>query len=153
MGFNAVWVRVWASLKDIPLLMMRLVLAYGFLIPALRKWKDINAIGDWFAQLHIILPYTNAYVVAICESLGVVLLSLGLFVRYITIPLMISMIVAIATVHWQNGFEAGNNGFEIPLYYFIMLFTLLAYGAGRLSFDHLIFNERKKNRKMKGSWR
>ncbi|MFB6454676.1 DoxX family protein [Chitinophaga sp. Hz27] len=153
MGFNATWARIWSSLKDIPLLLMRLVLAYGFLHPALTKWKDIHAIGDWFSQLHIIFPYANAYIVATCESLGVVLLTLGLFVRYITVPLMVSMVVAVAAVHWQNGFEAGNNGFEIPLYYFIMLFTLLSYGAGRISFDHLLFNERKRNRKLKGGWR
>jgi hypothetical protein len=34
-------------------------------------------------------------------------------------PLIITMIVAIVTVYWENGFEAGENGFEIPLYYII----------------------------------
>lgn len=48
------------------------------------------------------------------------------------------MLVAIKIVHWANGFEAGENGFEIPLYYLIMLFTLFVFGPGRLSLDHLI---------------
>ncbi|WP_143310113.1 HvfX family Cu-binding RiPP maturation protein [Chitinophaga vietnamensis] len=131
----ASWARRLSALKDLPLLLMRLVLAYGFYHPAMMKWKDMHAIGDWFAQMHIPLPYVNAYVVGTTEALGVVLLTLGLWVRYITLPLIFSMVVAIITVHWANGFEAGDNGFEIPLYYILMLFTLLVYGAGRVSID------------------
>lgn len=122
--------------KDVPLLFMRLVLAYGFYLPAKMKWSDIHGIGDWFAQLHIPLPYVSAYLVAITEAAGVVLLTLGLWVRYITLPLMFSMLVAIATVHWSNGFAAGDNGFEIPLYYLVMLFALFVYGGGRMGIDY-----------------
>ena len=48
------------------------------------------------------------------------------------------MLVAIVTVHLGNGFEAGSNGFEIPLYYLLMLFALLINGAGKISLDNLI---------------
>ena len=48
------------------------------------------------------------------------------------------MIVAISTVHIGNGFEAGSNGFEIPLYYILMLFSLLISGPGKISIDSLI---------------
>jgi len=51
---------------------------------------------------------------------------------------MVIMLVAIATVHGANGFEAGNNGYEIPLYYLIMLFTLTIYGGGRISIEGLL---------------
>ncbi|RAJ01665.1 putative oxidoreductase [Chitinophaga skermanii] len=127
---------VW--LQDWPLLFMRLVLAYGFFTPAKTKWSDISSIGAWFQQLGIPLPMLNAYLAAGTEALGVVLLTLGLATRIISIPLMVVMCVAIRTVHWSNGFDAGNNGFEIPLYYLIMLFTLLVYGPGKMSVDHLI---------------
>jgi hypothetical protein len=50
------------------------------------------------------------------------------------------MIVAIKTVHWANGFDAGNNGFEIPLYYLIMLLTLMVFGSGKISLDNFINN-------------
>jgi len=137
--------RIWAekvsALKDLPLLFIRLALAYGYYGPATMKWKDIHSVGDWFVQLHIPAPYLSAYLVACTETVGVVWLILGLYVRYITIPLMFSMVVAIITVHWSNGFEASNNGFEIPLYYMLMLFVLLVFGAGRISIDS--FLERK----------
>ncbi|PSL46569.1 putative oxidoreductase [Chitinophaga niastensis] len=127
-----------SSLKDLPLLLMRLVLAYGFYLPATMKWKDIHGIGDWFVLLHIPMPYVSAYMVGITEVLGVVLLTLGLFVRYITIPLIFSLIIAIITVHGANGFAAGDNGYEIPLYYIIMLFTLLIFGSGRIGIDYFL---------------
>lgn len=125
-------------IRDLPLLLMRLVLAYGFYLPARMKWSDIHGIGDWFKQLHIPLPYISAYLVGCTEAAGVVLLTLGLFVRYITLPLMFSMVVAIATVHWSNGFAAGDNGYEIPLYYLVMLFTLLVLGGGRIGIDYFL---------------
>ena len=125
-------------LKDIPLLLMRLVLAYGFWEPATMKWADINAIGDWFAGMGMPFPLLNAYMAASTEMAGVFLLLFGFGTRLISIPLIVTMLVAIFTVHISNGFAAGSNGFEIPLYYLIMLFTLVVYGPGRLSLDHLI---------------
>jgi putative oxidoreductase len=52
------------------------------------------------------------------------------------------MLIAIFTVHIGNGFDAGDNGFEIPLYYILMLLTLITFGAGKFSIDHFI--SRKK---------
>ena len=132
------------GLKDIPLLFIRLILAYGFYQPAMMKWNDIHAIGDWFKSMNYPFPYFNAYMAGITEVAGFVLLLLGLGTRLISIPLMVTMIVAILTVHIGNGFSAGANGFEIPLYYLIMLFTLVVYGPGRISIDGLIKNIRQK---------
>jgi putative oxidoreductase len=102
------------------------------------KWGNINAIAEWFGSMGIPFPAPNAYMVASTEMGAVILLPLGLATRLISIPLMITMIVAIATVHLGNGFEAGSNGFEIPMYYFLMLFTLLVNGPGKFSLDYLI---------------
>jgi putative oxidoreductase len=129
-----------ASIKfqDIALLAMRLVLAYGFFHPAVMKVKNINGVIAWFASLGMPLPALNAYLATAAEILGVILLTIGLGVRVFTIPLIIVMIVAIVTVHWSNGFESGNNGFEIPLYYIIMLFLLHTHGSGKYSADALL---------------
>ena len=124
--------------KDIPLLFMRLVLAYGFWGPAMMKWKNMDGIIDWFSGMGIPFPTVNAYLSASTEVAGSVLLLIGLGTRIISIPLMVVMLVAIFTVHIGHGFEAGANGFEIPLYYLIMLFTLLVYGPGRYSLEGLL---------------
>jgi putative oxidoreductase len=125
-------------LKDIPLLAMRLVLAWGFWNPAMMKWKNIDGIADWFGQMGYPLPTLNAYMAATTELAGAVLLFLGIGTRLISIPLMVVMLVAIFTVHLANGFEAGSNGFEIPLYYLIMLLALMVYGPGKYSVEGIL---------------
>ena len=132
-----------SNLKSLPLLLMRIILAIGFFGPAKMKMGNIQGIVDWFETINIPMPALNAYMATGTEALGVVLLILGLGTRLISIPLIITMIVAIVTVHIGNGFEAGNNGFEIPLYYIIMLFTLVVYGGGKFSVDHLLNNNKK----------
>jgi len=125
------------------LLLARLVVAYGFYEPAMSKWKDINGIATWFGSMGIPFPTLNAYMAASTEVLGVVLLTLGLFTRLISVPLMVVMVVAIMTVHLAHGYSAGDNGFEIPLYYLLFLFIFTSHGAGKYSLDHLIFGKEK----------
>lgn len=132
-----------SKLPDLPLLFIRMVLAYGFFGTAKMKWMDINAIAEWFESINIPLPTLNAYLAAGTESAGVILLFLGLGTRLITLPLMIVMVVAIFAVHWGNGFEAGKNGIEIPLYYLVMLFTLFIIGPGKISIDQLLKGKKK----------
>ena len=129
------------SFKDLSLLFFRLILAYGFYGPAMMKWGNIGSVAEWFGSMGIPMPTLNAYLAASTEIGGVILLTLGLATRLISIPLIITMIVAIVTVHLGNGFEASNNGFEIPLYYILMLFTLLVNGGGKYSIDFLLLEK------------
>lgn len=126
------------SWESVPLFLLRITLAYGFYSTASMKWKDIHAVAEWFGTLGIPAPTFNAYLAAGTETAGVVLLILGMGTRLITVPLIITMLVAIKTVHWANGFEAGDNGFEIPLYYLLMLLTLFIFGAGKWSIDYFV---------------
>ncbi len=139
---------VYSSAKDIldkgqslALLLARVAVAYGFYEPAMQKWSDIDSVATWFGSIGIPLPTLNAYMAATTEIVGVVLLTLGLFTRLISIPLMVVMVVAIVTVHLPNGFSAGENGFEIPLYYMLFLGIFASFGAGKFSLDHLLFGE------------
>ncbi len=127
--------------QSLSLLLARLAVAYGFYNPAMQKWSDIKSIADWFGSMGIPFPTLNAYMAATTELIGVILLTLGLFTRLISIPLMVIMVVAIVTVHLTHGFSAGDNGFEIPLYYMLFLSIFASYGAGKISLDHLLFGE------------
>jgi putative oxidoreductase len=151
---------------DLGQLALRFVLAYTFFSPAMMKLSDINSTASWFGYMGIPFPTLNAYMAAGTEALGVVLLTLGLLTRFISIPLIITMIVAIITVHGSNGFafvQEGSevvdpwingtespgtyiilqNGYELVMYYIIMLVALVGKGSGRISLDYLLF-ERKK---------
>ena len=125
-------------LRDIPLLLFRLILAIGFYEPAMMKLKNLSGIAEWFGSMNYPLPGVSAFLAMVTEVLGVVLITLGLGTRVIAIPMMFVMLIAIFTVHISNGFAAGDNGFEIPLYYFLMLFALVVYGPGKISVDSLM---------------
>ena len=128
--------------KPLSLLFARLIVAYGFYEPAMNKWGGIENVAEWFGSMGIPFPLLNAYMAATTETTGVVLLTLGLFTRLISIPMIVIMIVAIVTVHLPNGFSAGDNGYEIPVYYMIFLIIFFANGAGKFSLDRLIFGEK-----------
>ena len=130
-------------LKSPSLLFARLAVAYGFYEPAMMKWSDIHATAEWFGSMNYPAPLFQAYAAATTEITGVVLLTLGLFTRLISIPLIVVMVVAILTVHLGNGFNAGDNGFEIPMYYMIFLLIFLSHGAGRFSIDQFLFGDKK----------
>jgi len=130
------------NFQSLSLLLARLAVAYGFYEPAMNKWSDINSVAEWFGSMGIPLPTLNAYMAATTEIVGVVLLTLGLFTRLISLPLMVIMVVAITTVHLAHGFSAGDNGFEIPLYYMLFLFIFASHGAGKFSVDYFLFDKK-----------
>ena len=72
--------------QSLSLLLARVAVAYGFYEPAMQKWSDIGAIATWFGSLGIPFPTLNAYMAATTEITGVVLLTLGLFTRLISLP-------------------------------------------------------------------
>ena len=127
-----------SSLKDLPPLIFRLMLAYGFYEPALQKFNNFDSIIKWFGSLGIPFPTLNAYMAVATELSGVVLLTLGLATRFISVPMIVVMIVAIKTVHLKHGFSCGDNGFEVPFYYMLMLLSLIVSGAGKFSIDYLL---------------
>lgn len=126
------------KLKDVPLFLFRWILAVGFFGPAMMKIKNLESVAEWFGSMNYPLPMVSASLAMVAEVAGVILLFLGFRTRIIAIPLIFVMMVAIFTTHISNGFAAGDNGFEIPLYYALMLFALVVYGSGRYSLDHLL---------------
>jgi len=127
--------------KNLIFLGVRLVLVYGFAMPALLKINNMKETVIWFESLSIPLPSIAAYLVSGIESIGIVLMFLGLFTRYISILLSFVMLGAILFVHITNGFSVANNGIEIPLYYLMFLILLASFGAGKYSLDRVLFKD------------
>jgi putative oxidoreductase len=129
--------------QSFSLLFARVTLAYGFYEPALTKWNNFDTTAEWFSSLGIPFSSFATLLTASVEIMGVVLLTLGLFTRLITIPLLFVMMVATLTVHFPHGFSVANNGFEIPLYYILFLLLLLSHGAGKFSLDFFVFGKKR----------
>ncbi len=127
--------------KNLVILAIRLILAYGFATPALLKINNLEDTVTWFDSMSIPLPILSTYLVSSIETMGIVLLFLGLFTRYISLLLSCVMLGAIFFVHIENGFSVANNGFEIPLYYFLFLVFLAFFGGGKYSLDRVLFKD------------
>ncbi len=99
------------SMATCPALMgLRLILGFAFLTAAMNHWSNMDGTVYYFGEmLHIPMPTFNAYLATFTEFTGAILLPLGLFTRYISIPLIITMFVAIITAHAGNGFVAFKN--------------------------------------------
>lgn len=91
-------------------LALRLYLVPVFWMAGSKKLADINSVAEWFGNpdwgLGLPFPELLAWTVALTETGGAVLLLIGFAVRWVSIPLMITMVAAAMTVHWQNGWLA-----------------------------------------------
>jgi putative oxidoreductase len=97
-------------------LLLRAYLIPVFWVAANNKWNPFNPESslqstiDWFANpdwgLGLPFPELMAYMAWGAEYFGAILLLLGLAVRWVSIPLMITMLVAAFSVHWKNGWQA-----------------------------------------------
>lgn len=91
-------------------LLLRLYLAPVFLQAGWTKLQSFEDTVSWFGNpdwgLGLPAPVLMAALATATELLGGVLLLLGLAVRWISLPLMVTMLVAIALVHWPYGWLA-----------------------------------------------
>lgn len=91
-------------------LALRLYLAPIFWMAGTGKFADIESTAAWFGNpdwgLGLPFPTTMAWLAASTETVGAVLLVLGLAVRWVSVPLLFTMVVAIVSVHWQHGWQA-----------------------------------------------
>ena len=91
-------------------LALRLYLAPVFWMAGTNKLGSMESTIAWFGNpewgLGLPLPTLMAYLAALTETVGSVLLVLGLALPLITIPLMVTMLVATFAVHWENGWNA-----------------------------------------------
>ncbi len=91
-------------------LALRLYLAPIFWMAGTSKFGAFEDTVAWFGNpdwgLGLPFPTLMTFLAAGTETLGAVMLLFGLGVRWISIPLMFTMLVAIFTVHWQHGWQA-----------------------------------------------
>lgn len=95
-------------------LLLRLYLAPIFWMAGWSKLQSFDDTVEWFGNsewgLGLPLPHLMAGLATGTELMGAVLLLVGLGVRFITVPLMCTMLVAILAVHWPNGWLAIADG-------------------------------------------
>ena len=95
-------------------LALRLYLAPIFYMAGINKFNAFDDTVQWFGNpdwgLGLPLPWLMAFLATSTELVGSVLLLFGFATRWVSIPLMITMLVAIFTVHLENGWLAIATG-------------------------------------------
>lgn len=91
-------------------LALRLYLAPVFWVAGMNKAVAFEGTAAWFGNpdwgLGLPFPHVLAFLATSAEVLGAIALLLGFGVRWLAIPLMVTMIVAAVSVHWANGWQA-----------------------------------------------
>ncbi|CAH0991417.1 hypothetical protein SIN8267_01521 [Sinobacterium norvegicum] len=99
-----------SPLRGLPALGLRLYLAPIFIAAGLHKLHNIEDIAAWFGNpdwgLGLPAPMLMAVLATFTELVGGLLLLVGAATRLISIPLIVTMLVAIFSVHLPNGWFA-----------------------------------------------
>ena len=91
-------------------LLLRMYLVPVFWMAGSAKVEGFDGIVEWFGNsdwgLGLPFPFLMAFLATATEFFGAIALFFGVAVRWFSIPLMITMLVAAGTVHWDNGWQA-----------------------------------------------
>jgi putative oxidoreductase len=131
---------------------LRLIVGYGFLAHGMAK---VGRGPEHFARIldaiGIPFPFLISLATIGVEIFGGLLVLAGAFMVIVSVPMIIVLLVAMFTVHWQYGFSSiklqavteagaqfGQPGYECDLLYIACIVALLAIGPGRLAIDTYI---------------
>ena len=129
---------VLARCRPAALLLARLSVGLLFLSTGWGKVHDIPKVTAFFVELHIPAPGLNAVVVGYSELICGSLLVIGLFTRVATLPLIVSMIVAILTAKLPDIHGVFDLVGADEFTYLCVLVMLFIIGPGLLSLDALL---------------
>ena len=95
-------------------LLLRLYLVPIFWMAGTQKYNSFSDTAEWFGNadwgLGLPFPTLMAFLATSTELVGAIMLLFGFGVRWVSIPLMVTMIVAAATTHAANGWLAISAG-------------------------------------------
>ena len=145
-----------ASVRQWALLPLRLIIGFGFLAHGWAKWSRGPAnFGKLLQQIGAPFPTSTAWMVTLLEVFGGLAILAGVLVAIVSIPLIVSMLVAMFTVQVRYGFSSVNTigltpsgplfgppGYEINLLYMAGLLALMLAGPGMLSLDRWLANRK-----------
>ncbi len=126
------------------LLILRLVVSLTLAAHGAQKlfgwWGGPGMTGwiDTVTKLRIRPAAPWAWVAALSEFVGGLLLALGLLSPLGSLAIAGSMLVAVATVHWSRGFWTTKGGYEFNLTLLAAVTAIALAGPGRYSLDQAI---------------
>src|SRR5215470_829214 len=150
-----------AKLRAFSSLPLRLIVGYGFMVHGYAKL--MRGPDNFIAILSTIgvpAPEIMGWATILIELLGGIAIIAGAFVRLVSVPMAIVLLVAIFTVHLPNGFSSikllavtpsgaqfGQPGYETDLLYLACLAALVLGGTGPVSIDAAYARRQSRSRR------
>jgi putative oxidoreductase len=145
---DALLTRAGSQLQSFVLLLLRITWGWQLVESGYGHLTHIQKTIEAFKGWGVPFPQFNVYVSGCTELIGGALLVFGLGARFISLPLLFNFIVAYATASRGefvqiikgpgrlDGYEAFINDSAFPM--LVLALTMLAFGPGRVSIDHLL---------------
>lgn len=122
--------------SDLGLLLLRIGVGAIFIYHGWGKLTGIEGVQGFFGNIGIPLPALMAWVVAIVEFFGGIMVLLGAYAKIPYLLLAAVMVVALLTVKISAGFEAAR----IDMMLLLTTLALFFLGSGSYSVDHKLAN-------------
>lgn len=120
--------------SDLALLLLRIGVGVIFIYHGWGKLTGIEGVQGFFGNIGIPLPAVMAWVVALVEFFGGIMVLFGAYAKIPYLLLAIIMVVALLTVKINAGFEDAR----IDIMLLLTNLALFFLGSGRYSVDHKI---------------
>jgi len=125
-------------LESAALLLIRLTAGIVFAMSGWGKLHNLDSLIDFFRELKIPAPELQAPFVAGLELVGGCLLIVGLLSRFVSLPLIGTMGVAMLTAKAAE-VETWSDVLNFIEWHYLVFFAVVALmGPGKLSLDHLL---------------
>lgn len=139
--FDRLWEQSW-----VPALLTRLFVGYFFFTSGWAKVHNLATFTRNFAEWGIPFPAFNAALSAYTEMIGGALTMVGLAMRFVSIPMIINMAVAIVSVKMKDVHSLADfANLDEPLYALVYVWLFFS-GAGPASLDY-VFKHRVMRRR------
>jgi putative oxidoreductase len=126
------------------LLALRLIVGLTFVAHAAPKLFKVSGGGgiqgtaDAFDQIGLRPSKLHAWLAALAELGGGLLIALGLVTPLAAAALIAVMTAAVVAVHLRNGFFNADNGYEYNLVLAVAVFAVAGIGPGEWSLDNAL---------------
>ncbi|MCG9677196.1 DoxX family protein [Vibrio sp. Isolate24] len=98
----------------------------------------LEGTGQWMASIGLGPGVLMAFLAGSAEFFGGLLILLGMLTRPASVALAFTMLVAIFSVHFENGLFMANNGYEFGLALMAASISLALSGSGKAALDQYI---------------
>jgi putative oxidoreductase len=127
-----------AKIAFLPPLLARLTLGVAFAATGWGKVHHLDRVTGFFTELGIPMPGLNAVIVSVSELVCGTLLMVGVASRLATLPLAVSMVVALATAKAADIHGVVDLFGTVEFTYFALLVYVAIAGPGPIALDQLL---------------